>query len=48
VGEQPVADYGDIRIALLDRGAGERVPVEVLRARTGGGEERLTFEVELH
>jgi uncharacterized iron-regulated protein len=45
---QPVAAYEDIRIALLDRRPGERVPVEVLRKPLVGQEERLTVEVELH
>ena len=47
VGGQPVASYADIRIALLDRPAGERVPIEVHRPGAGGGEERLNLEVEL-
>jgi len=47
IGDQPVAGYADIRIALLDRRPGQRVPVEV-RRKGGGGEETLSFEVELH
>ncbi len=47
VAESPVASYADIRVALLDRGPGERLPVEVVRPRAHGGDERLTFEVEL-
>ncbi|WP_243695633.1 ChaN family lipoprotein [Marichromatium gracile] len=38
-----VADYADIRLALLDRVPGERVAVTVLR----GAEERRDLEVEL-
>ncbi|WP_295392811.1 ChaN family lipoprotein [uncultured Thiodictyon sp.] len=48
VADQAVAGYADIRIALLDRQPGERLPVEVRRLRIGGGDESLTFEVELH
>jgi uncharacterized iron-regulated protein len=48
VGDSPVGTYADIRIALLDRRPGERVPVEVLRKRVLGGDETLAFEVELH
>ena len=48
VGDSPVGSYADIRIALMDRRAGERVPVEVRRKRVLGGDETLTLEVELH
>ncbi|MBK1644109.1 iron-regulated protein [Thiocapsa imhoffii] len=47
IGEQPIATYADVRIALVDGLPGERVPVSVLRKRTLGGDERLAFEVEL-
>ena len=47
VGEQPVGAYADIRIALIDSRPGQRVPVEVRRKRLIGGDEPLTFEVEL-
>lgn len=48
IGDQPVEGYADIRIALLDHQPGQRVPVEVRRKGVVGGEETLTFEVELH
>jgi uncharacterized iron-regulated protein len=48
VGESPVGNYGDIRIALMDRRPGERVPVEVRRKRVLGDDETLAVEVELH
>ena len=48
IGDQPVKGYADIRIALLDHRPGQRLPVEVRRKRGGGGEETLSFEVELH
>jgi uncharacterized iron-regulated protein len=48
IGDQPVAGYADIRIALLDRQPGQRLPVEVRRKGVIGGEETLSFEVELH
>jgi uncharacterized iron-regulated protein len=47
IGEQAVTGYGDIRIALIDSRPGQRLPVEVTRKRVIGGEEQLTFEVEL-
>ena len=47
IGEQPIATYADVRIALVDGLPGERVPVSVLRKRTLGGDERLAYEVEL-
>jgi uncharacterized iron-regulated protein len=48
IGDQPVKGYPDIRITLLDRQPGQRLPVEVRRKGVVGGEETLTFEVELH
>jgi len=48
VGEDPVESYSDIRIALLDSRPDTKLPVEVLRGRMIGEDERLTFEVELH
>ena len=47
VGTQPVNAYGDIRIALLNRAPGDKVPVSVLRKRVLLDDEQLTFEVEL-
>jgi uncharacterized iron-regulated protein len=47
IGDQPVSAYADVRIALLDKGPGEKMPVEVLRGRTLGADERLSFQVEL-
>lgn len=48
VGEEPVASYSDIRIALIGSHPGQTLPVEVLRARLVGADERLTLAVELH
>lgn len=48
VGEQPIASYADIRLALLDAEPGRRVEVEAVRSPLIGGDERLTVEVELH
>ncbi|MCG6984396.1 MAG: ChaN family lipoprotein [Thiocapsa sp.] len=48
IGEQPVAAYADVRIALVDRRPGETLPVEVLRKRPIGADERLSFDVQLH
>ena len=47
VGDQPVSRYADIRIALIDSRPGQRLPVEVRRKHLIGGDEQLTFEVEL-
>lgn len=47
IGDQPVTGYGDIRIALIDSRPGQRLPVEVARKGVIGGDEQLTFEVEL-
>jgi uncharacterized iron-regulated protein len=48
VGDSPVTGYTDVRIALMDRRPGERVPVVVQRKRVLGGGETATLEVELH
>jgi membrane-associated protease RseP (regulator of RpoE activity) len=45
IGDQPVSAYADVRIALIDGRPGEKLPVEVLRERKIGDEERLSFEV---
>lgn len=47
IGDQPVRSYGDIRIALIDSRPGQYLAVEVRRKGVLGGEERLSFEVEL-
>jgi uncharacterized iron-regulated protein len=47
IGDQPVSAYADVRIALLDKGPGEKMPVEVLRERKLGADQRLSFQVEL-
>ncbi|WP_094300781.1 ChaN family lipoprotein [Imhoffiella purpurea] len=48
IGGQPIASYADIRIALIDAEPGDRLPVEVLRQRLVGGDQRLNLQVELH
>ena len=48
VGNNPIASYADIRIALMDSRPGETLPVEVLRKPLLGKAERLTYQVELH
>jgi uncharacterized iron-regulated protein len=48
VGGEPVASYADIRIALIGSRPGQKMPVEVLRERLVGADERLSFDVELH
>ena len=48
IGDQPVRGYADIRIALMNSRPGQRIPVEVRRKHVIGGDEQLTFEVELH
>jgi uncharacterized iron-regulated protein len=48
IGTQPIADYADVRIAMVDAAPGERMPVEVLRSALIGEPERLKLEVELH
>jgi uncharacterized iron-regulated protein len=48
VADVAVHGYADVRIALIDRAASERVQVEVLRDRANGLSERLTFDVVLH
>lgn len=47
IGDRPVSAYADVRIALIDSHPGQRMPVEVLRSRTIGGDERLSFDVQL-
>lgn len=47
VGEEPVASYSDIRLALIDSRPGQKLPVEVWRGRLVGADERLTLAVEL-
>lgn len=47
IGDQPVAAYADVRIALIDGHPGEKVPVGVLRKGKGDADERLNFDVEL-
>ncbi|WP_242469403.1 ChaN family lipoprotein [Rhabdochromatium marinum] len=48
IGQWPIADYTDVRIAMLDATPGERLPVQVLRPGLIGAPQRLNFEVELH
>jgi uncharacterized iron-regulated protein len=48
IGDQPITRYADVRIALIDGRPGQRLPVEVRRKRVIGGDEQLTFYVELH
>ena len=48
VGDEDIAAYADIRIALIGSRPGQKMPVEVERARLIGEPERLSFEVELH
>lgn len=47
IGDHAVSGYADIRIALIDSRPGQRLPVEVRRKHVIGGDEHLTFEVEL-
>jgi len=48
VANEKIGSYSDIRIALLSRRPGERLPVEVLRGQMLDEYQRLSFEVELH
>jgi len=48
IGDQPITRYADVRIALIDGRPGQRLPVEVRRKRVIGGDEQLTFDVELN
>ncbi len=48
VNDMPIANYADIRIALLDYQPGQTLPIEVERKRLIGADERLSFLVELH
>jgi membrane-associated protease RseP (regulator of RpoE activity) len=47
IGDQTVTAYADVRIALIDSQPGQRIPVEVMRGRKLGADERLSLEVEL-
>jgi uncharacterized iron-regulated protein len=47
VGEVPIANYADIRIAVIDHPPGQSLPVQVERQRLIGDDEHLTFLVEL-
>lgn len=48
LGGQGIAEYTDIRVALMDSRPGEKLAVEVERGALLGSPERLTLEVELH
>jgi uncharacterized iron-regulated protein len=48
IGGSPVDSYTDIRVALMDRKAGESVPVEIVRENLFLGDERMRFDVELY
>jgi uncharacterized iron-regulated protein len=48
VGDDEIASYADIRIALLGSRPGHKIPVEVLRKHVITADQRLRFEVELH
>lgn len=48
IADRPIQSYTDVRIALLGRAAGERVPVVVRRDRLLLGPEEIRVEVELH
>lgn len=48
IGDWPVTDYADVRIAMVDATPGMRLAVEVLRPGLIGKPERLRFEVALH
>lgn len=48
VGAVAVANYADIRLALIDSRPGQKLPVEVERLAAESQPERLAFEVELH
>jgi membrane-associated protease RseP (regulator of RpoE activity) len=48
IGEERIDSYADVRIALIGSRPGQKMPVEVERARLIGDPERLSFEVELH
>lgn len=48
VGDELIASYADIRIALMDSRPGQELPVEVLRKPLLGRPERLQLQVELH
>ncbi len=48
VGAVAVANYADIRLALIDSLPSQKLPVAVERLTAEGQSERLAFEVELH
>jgi len=48
LGDNPVASYADIRIALMDSRPGETLAVQALRKGLLGKSERLSFDVQLH
>jgi len=48
IGGQGIAEYADLRIALMDSRPGDKLAVEVERGTLLGSPERLTLEVELH
>jgi uncharacterized iron-regulated protein len=48
VGDDPVDSISDIRIALVGKRPGEKLPVAVFRKHILRRDERLTLEVELH
>jgi hypothetical protein len=48
VGEEDIASYADIRIALMGSRPGQKMPVEVERQRLIGDPEHVSMEVELH
>ncbi len=44
----PIQSYSDIRLVLMDRVAGEEVPVDVLREHVIFGDEQLSFSIKLY
>jgi uncharacterized iron-regulated protein len=48
IGDQSIASYADVRIALMGSRPGQKMPVEVERPRVIGKPERLSLAVELH
>lgn len=48
IGGRAIADYTDLRIAMIDAAPGERLAVEALRPGLIGAPERIKVEVELH
>ena len=47
MGSRPIADYQDVRIALLGKVAGDEIEVEVERERVFLGNERHSYKVML-